>query len=128
MKTKYQPKYWNNKGKYQKQYEQLRESLVPDMGMAKTSVGEVLRIVGNIYYDHFNNGGCNLSNYKDERSKLICLLPKSFKKDAEKFGEPFLCYDSYDQEDIEGFKFADKFVDKIIKHVTDVMIDEILPF
>ena len=58
--------YWNNKGMYQKQYDKLYKSLVPKPGKAETLKGEVLRIISQLYYDYYNNGACNLANYKEE--------------------------------------------------------------
>ena len=50
-------KYWNKKGKFQELYDEI-SFLVPPQGTAPTEIGEKLRIVGNIYYDIYNNGGC----------------------------------------------------------------------
>jgi hypothetical protein len=36
------------------------EKLVPEQGDAPTTLGEILRISSKIYYDIYNNGGCNL--------------------------------------------------------------------
>lgn len=62
-------KYWNKQGKYQKLYNQFYKELVPDKGRAKTDAGELLRVVSNVYYDIYNNGGVNLdvrgSKYRD---------------------------------------------------------------
>ena len=51
--------YWNHKGKYQKEYDAMRDRLVPIEGKAPTPYGEVLRVMGNLYYDHYNNGDWN---------------------------------------------------------------------
>jgi hypothetical protein len=55
----YDPTYWDHKGKYQKEYEKLSAKLVPQSGKAPTYEGELLRCLGNFYYDRFNNGHCN---------------------------------------------------------------------
>lgn len=60
MARKYQPKYWSKKGKFQKRYDELYETLVPSSGDAATEIGQILRFVSKIYYDIYNNGGCNL--------------------------------------------------------------------
>lgn len=52
-------KYWQNKGKFQTQLEQLREKLVPNEGKCKTMHGELLRAISSLYYDVYNNGYCN---------------------------------------------------------------------
>lgn len=62
--------YWNNNGKYQNEYEWLDAHLVPVSGMAETTNGEALRCVANIYYDAYNNGGCNFDIKRDQWNSL----------------------------------------------------------
>lgn len=50
--------YWNHKGKHQADYDRLSE-LVPNMGTCDTFGGELIRAVGRLYYDAYNNGFCN---------------------------------------------------------------------
>ncbi len=59
--------YWNKKGRYQKQYDELYKKLVPAEGEAPTEHGEVLRSISRIYYDYYNNGFANITSeyYKD---------------------------------------------------------------
>jgi len=47
--------YWNNDGKHQQKYEELRE-LVPVTGRASEPHAERLRLVANMYADYYNNG------------------------------------------------------------------------
>jgi len=51
--------YWNNNGRYTALYEELSTKLVPEEGRAPTVHGELLSAMGRVYYDWFNNGGCN---------------------------------------------------------------------
>ena len=51
--------YWDNKGQYQKQAEELSE-LVPSSGPADTLRGEIFRAAQKIYYDYYNNGFGNV--------------------------------------------------------------------
>lgn len=51
--------YWTNKGRHQRIYDRL-QALVPDEGEADTPAGELMRLMSNVYYDVYNNGGCNL--------------------------------------------------------------------
>lgn len=57
-------KYWAHKGRFQKLVERYQtdgaEPLYPLRGHAPTYHGEVLRLATKIYYDIYNNGGCNL--------------------------------------------------------------------
>ena len=69
MKTKFHQgiTYWNHNGKHQKQYELMYEELVPKRGTADTVSGELMRSMVNLYYDVYNNGGCNIKYcYKTE--------------------------------------------------------------
>lgn len=54
-----QDTYWNNQGKHQEAYQKLANELLPDSGKADTLHGELLRALGKIYYDYYNNGMCN---------------------------------------------------------------------
>lgn len=58
--------YWQHGGRYQQDYDRLQELLVPSQGEASTEHGEFLRHCGNVYYDVFNNGGCNLDEGRNE--------------------------------------------------------------
>ena len=53
-------KYWNEQGRYQQEYNTYWKALVPDTGEASTTEGEALRAITRIYYDVYNNGGCNI--------------------------------------------------------------------
>lgn len=68
--------YWDKTGKFQNEYELLRRVLVPAADKSATVGGEMLRIVGNLYYDMFNNGACNWSNHADEARWLNARLKK----------------------------------------------------
>lgn len=54
-------KYWCNQGRFSKEANKLMDQLVPRSGDAPTEHGQLLRYASNIYYDHLNNGGMNLS-------------------------------------------------------------------
>lgn len=56
--------YWSKNGRHQKTYDRLYAKLVPDLGEAGSDAGELLRTVSNVYYDIYNNGGCNLLDSK----------------------------------------------------------------
>lgn len=53
--------YWEKTGKYQKEYDILSKR-IPDKGESFDTRIELLRCASNIYYDIFNNGGCNLAD------------------------------------------------------------------
>jgi len=64
MKNKYQPTYWNNKGKFEKEYNFICTYFIPPEGSAYNLDAELVRCVSRIYYDIYNNDGCNLYNYQ----------------------------------------------------------------
>jgi hypothetical protein len=111
MRT-YEPTYWNHKGKHQAMYEDLRSRLVPDEGKASTTAGELVRMVANIYHDHFNNGGGNLISGGRSRdvSGLLYLVPNEMLAEAQVFCTPF------DLDDEARIKQIDNFVDWAIAY------------
>lgn len=58
--------YWNENGKYQEVFNTLWGKYVPSVGEVRLdnrkleSVIEAIRCANNVYYDVFNNGGCNI--------------------------------------------------------------------
>ena len=52
--------YWDGEGKYQEQYKQAWEQLIPAQGEAENGWPEALRAISRIGYDYYNNGFCNL--------------------------------------------------------------------
>ena len=48
--------YWNGKGPYEKEYEEMYEKLVPLDGEADTVIGELLRKSSRSYYRFHNDG------------------------------------------------------------------------
>ena len=53
-------KYWDRSAEYYELVDAARGKLVPIMGDAKTTLGQMVRAFSNINYDIFNNGGGNL--------------------------------------------------------------------
>lgn len=52
-------RYWDNEGPHQADYDRLNEALVPAQGPAESLEGEMLRAVGKLGYEFYNNGGGN---------------------------------------------------------------------
>lgn len=65
--------YWNHQGLHQKLYIKLMAELVPEAGDAETPHGEVLRLASNLYYDLYNNGGCNI-HHEGPRAECVTEL------------------------------------------------------
>ena len=51
--------YWDRNGKYQAEYEQMVDDLMPISGAAETLAGELIRAATRLAYDFYNNGMCN---------------------------------------------------------------------
>ena len=56
--------YWDEKGIFQKQYDDLYQKLVPSQGMAETLNGELIRAISRLQYEYCNNG--NINAYETE--------------------------------------------------------------
>ena len=59
-KTKKAKTYWEGNGRYESVYQNLMANLVPEEGRAPTPHGALLSAISRVYYDWYNNGGCNL--------------------------------------------------------------------
>lgn len=70
--TKEGRSYWNSTGSYQKEFDRLTESLVPDEGKADTKEGEIVRICNRLYYELCNNGNCNAQVPKEQWDEVDC--------------------------------------------------------
>jgi hypothetical protein len=75
--------YWNNQGKHQKAYQELTNDLMSAHGKADTLHGELLRALGKIYYDYYNNGMCNNTtgpcNFLKAKINFEGLVESAFK-------------------------------------------------
>jgi len=65
--------YWSENGKYQKESDILQK-LVPAEGSSPFTDVELFRIASNVYYDIFNNGGCNLASDGGARNDELRIL------------------------------------------------------
>ena len=63
--------YWNEKGAYQKEYEKLFITLIPEEGKADQNHGEILRCFTKIYQDYHING---LGNYSINHPWILHIL------------------------------------------------------
>ena len=64
--------------RWQEQYEELRQKLVPGRGKAETIQGEMIRIVGKVTYEILDNGGIN---WDEDYSKMVHSLIGYMKSD-----------------------------------------------
>ena len=52
--------YWDKRGLYQEEYNELYALLLTSHGKASTPRGELLRSITNLYHEIYNNGGINI--------------------------------------------------------------------
>jgi hypothetical protein len=119
MKKKYEPLYWAHEGKFQERYEELRYTLVPDSGDAATPYGQLLRYAINIYYDIYNNGGCNLDmrSFQEAGFFLVSfytkLQPIAQELGVENFVKKLRCF----TENLATDQANDEVIDVIVTYV-----------
>lgn len=133
----YENTYWCEKGKYQEQYDSI-EHLVPDRGESDDPAIELLRCMGNIYYDVYNNGGCNfdvlhkeikhLNKFMLSQNVNIDWLGLDYKYDPNKVWEDEIEtwwdeeeYEFQEHDDNEYFEFSQKTCDDL-ESVADAVI------
>ena len=117
MTTKYKPKYWNHKGRFQEEYQEI-QTLVPAEGDAPTTIGQMLRYASKLYYDIYNNGGGNIEDSYQENKRFLLLHAESFRETAREIGvkdfatklELFCTNNASDKEN-------DEVIDVIISYV-----------
>ena len=128
--------YWDNKGKYQHEYDAAWKALIPASGEAKDGLPEALRAISRIGYDYYNNGFCNLwqgwedideygeeykeykmdSYYEDMVDYLRYQIPLPMHKELEAFLLDAQGYGNWsDEADI---------IDRIIDHIMEGIIKD----
>jgi len=97
--------YWNGKGKYEILLKKL-SPLLPREGFTENAYLNLLILTKNIYYDIYNNGGCNLDSkyYKEKINEYVMPFAKEtgFKK--------YLIKKTKDY----NYEMLEEFVDKVI--------------
>lgn len=102
---------WNKESPFYPLSKSLSDRLVPMMGPANSETGELLRHLGNFYYDFYNNGGCNLdAGRKDSYEALLANRDdiKAAMKEPELFDLLFnelkKCFETTEEEEEECFE------------------------
>lgn len=129
--------YWNRNGKYQTQAIQIGDD-VPEQGHAKLTTVELFRCASNVYYEIYNNGGCNFASEQAEEwtdsaknvelkflavlgidiskiEDLVYLMAEEYQRDSDMV--------EYDNSESEAFfkeltkegGFMDQMMDSVIK-------------
>jgi hypothetical protein len=103
----YEPTYWCDKGKYQKEYDILSDILVPSKGNANTKQGQLILAISNFYHEKYNNGFGNPISHYTAYIRKYCKAKKLdvvIKKDTE-------------------MKDLDKAIDKVMKHLLTQLVE-----
>lgn len=107
-------KYWNDKGKYQKEYNELYSRLVPESGACVTKEGEDIRAVTKIYWDFANNGFGN--NWSGAYNWLV---RRGFaNKETHSYIKPYMCgaY-PFNGDKAKIGAAIDNLMDEVVKYV-----------
>jgi len=72
--------YWNNKGKFQAQYDYIYNNLMPTYGSCSNEHIEAIRCASNIYYEYYNNGNCNTYDRRDGEEAYEYELREHYKE------------------------------------------------
>lgn len=121
--------YWNRKGIYQNEYDNLKK-LVPYSGEADTVHGEMLRCVGKLYYDYFNNGNCNAIEHLVETETHDCSYCNGSGEVSEynegtEEDEMVSCGDCSGSGDHEEFVNGDAFINPYFKEFVDFLKENV---
>ena len=124
--------YWSDKGKYQEEYD-LLQTLIPEEGHAQDNDVDLVAMGSNIYYDVYNNGGCNLNNprflvYLDTiesngiKLGVLRQLQESFEVvDHDSECDPI--YESEAPEFDDACKKCDDIIDELMERVDPDIIE-----
>ena len=131
--TEYNGTYWSEKGKYQEEYD-LIQVLMPSEGHAEDNNVDLVVMGSNIYYDVYNNGGCNLNNprflvYLDTIKGngidlgVVRQLQESFNViDHDEECDPI--YESDTPDFDEACKKCDEIIDELMERVDPDIIEK----
>lgn len=72
--------YWNNKGKFQAQYNYVWENLVPDYGSSNNEHVEAIRCISGLYYEYYNNANCNTYNRYSENDYYVYEICEQYEE------------------------------------------------
>ena len=130
--------YWEDKGKYQKEYEKAYKMLVPDTGEADAGLPEALRAISRIGYEYYNNGMINFwdctteydYDYDDEYYEYEeCEIDRFYENLIYEVNKEITYEMSRELDDFiketEGGNFSDKdvIIDRILDHIMEKIKD-----
>ena len=125
--------YWSEEGMYQEEYD-LIQKLIPSEGHAQNNQVDLVRMASNIYYDVFNNGGCNLHlprfqiyidtlEHEHIDMDLINELSDSFEPTDERDEDDELIYPAEPDFD-ECCQRMDEIMDELMSKIDEDILEE----
>lgn len=64
-RTEYGKHYWNDEGRFNREFSNLTDRLMPSYGRGESLMAEVVRAANRLYYEYCNNGNCNVMEYSE---------------------------------------------------------------
>lgn len=104
--------YWNGNGKYQNEADKISK-LIPDVGYTNNKYMNLFIIASNIYYDVYNNGGCNLK-YSYDKPITTYLMPFN-----DQFRIDFTCGADKIAKKLCNKKTLENFFNRVIEIIKD---------
>ena len=109
--------YWGEKGKYQELADKM-DKAIPVRGEATDTRVEMVRVARNVYYDIFNNGGCNLMDGWARNNELNTLLAKFPSDILEEYMEIY--EEEQNHEDVDSTE-SDAMFDQVCDEMDKIM-------
>ena len=109
--------YWGEKGKYQELADKM-DRAIPVRGEATDTRVEMVRVARNVYYDIFNNGGCNLMDGWARNNELNTLLAKFPSDILEEYMEIY--EEEQNHEDVNSTE-SDAMYDQVCDEMDKIM-------
>lgn len=87
-RTEYGKHYWNKEGRFDQEFTELTNRLMPGVGRGESLMAEVVRAANRLYYEYCNNGNCNVMKYSEvDEIEIEC---------------PYCCGEGYLHDDQEN--------------------------
>lgn len=105
--------YWNESGKYQSEVERI-SNLKPSWGRTDNAYMNLYLVATNLYYDVYNNGGCNI---KDCYAKDIDTYVKPFANEIKAINFDVTLNTIY--RNLKNEEKLERFIDEVIEFISD---------
>lgn len=109
--------YWSEEGKYQAITEEIGDR-VPSWGMTTNAYMNLYITACNLYYDVYNNGGCNLDCYADRIEKYILPFNKDIKGARNDGKIDFSCKEQTVRRNLKNHTKLENFMNAVIEFVS----------